>query len=87
MIYKLLSPRPDVSVLGPYIRDIIAMVTHLCGFHFLHVPRIANQVVYWLASTGLRDGGFVSRVGTVPLFISTVVNHDRDVIGSICRGN
>ncbi|MBA0731592.1 hypothetical protein Golax_020630, partial [Gossypium laxum] len=43
VICKLLSPRLDVSVLGPYIRDIIAMVAHICGCHFLHVLRIANQ--------------------------------------------
>ncbi|KAG8498605.1 hypothetical protein CXB51_004849 [Gossypium anomalum] len=52
VIRKLLSPQPDASIMGPYIRDIIAMVARLCECRFLQFSHITNQVANQLVSTG-----------------------------------
>ncbi|MBA0735367.1 hypothetical protein Gogos_019222 [Gossypium gossypioides] len=87
VIQKLLSPQTNTSVLGPYISDIATMTVYLCAFRFAHVPRIANRVPHLLASTGLRDGGSIYRVGVELTFLSTVVAFDKVVSGSGVYGS
>ncbi|KAK5811734.1 hypothetical protein PVK06_027097 [Gossypium arboreum] len=74
VIQKINSPIHDESVIGPYIRDIKALVRCFCYCHFMHVSHGGNSV----AHTSRGGGRSFERSG-VPDFALQVVERDRHV--------
>lgn len=77
VIYKLLSPQSNASILSPYIRDIFVLIGCLHDYRFVHFPHTTNQVTHLLAPVGLQDRDLFYRTGVKPFFISATGAYGR----------